>query len=90
MKLTWARTKIGGQTKPYDFAAYDGVTNVGRIYRHDTSERQRGNWYWSMYAFGRSVDRDGVTCTGIASSKPEAAQMVERTYAACLEKGSAQ
>jgi hypothetical protein len=33
LKLTWTRTVIGGQTKPYDFATkLDGVA-VGRIYK---------------------------------------------------------
>ena len=30
-KLTWARTVIGGQTKPCDFEARHGDEHVGRI-----------------------------------------------------------
>ena len=88
MKLSWERTLIAGQTKPYDFTAKDGARPVGRIYRHDTSVPNRGHWYWTMYAVGQGIDRGGVNCTGMVSSKTEAAQLVERTYAVCLEKGS--
>ena len=82
MKLSWERTIIGGQTKPYDFAARDGANGVGRIYRHETSALNRGNWYWTMNAFGPGINRDGIQWSGIVATKSEE-QMVETTV--CLK-----
>ena len=83
MKLTWQRTVIGGQTVPYDFAALDAGQPVGRIYRHDTSEHQRGEWFWAMNAFGPGINRHGINCSGIVETKAEAVRLVEGTYQRC-------
>ena len=82
MKLTWSRTVIGKQTKPYDFAACDGAEPVGRIYRHSTSGgRPTG--------FGRCrplVPASIVTASNamaLVETKTEAVRLVEKTYDRC-------
>jgi hypothetical protein len=82
MKLTWSRTVIGKQTKPYDFAARDGDEPVGRIYRHDTHGGQP-NWFWAMNASGPGINRHGILCNGLVETKAEAVRLVEETYERC-------
>ena len=60
MKLTWQRTEIAGQTKPYDFAAVDGEVKVGRIYRDSGTVHAAPGWFWAMGAFGPGINRNGV------------------------------
>jgi hypothetical protein len=43
IKLTWARTVIGGQTKPHDFAAQNGDEHVGRILCIEAGPRAQPN-----------------------------------------------
>ena len=85
MKLTWGRTLIGGQTKPYDFAAKDSdaasAASIGTI-----PAARAHRWYWAMNAFGPDIDRRGVTCSGLVESKAVAVRTVEETYAVCLER----
>jgi hypothetical protein len=57
MKLTWSRTVIGKQTKPYVFAR-DGAEPVGRIYRHDTHGGPP-NWFWARQAFDPTSNAAG-------------------------------
>ena len=83
MKLSWERTVIGGQIKPYDFTAMDGGKNVGRIYRPETSQHRAGHWWWAMNAFGQGINRHGIQCTGIVPLKAEAVRLVEETYQRC-------
>ena len=82
MKLTWQRTVIGGQTKPSDFSAHDAGKHVGRICCHDTGV-ERDLWFWTMNAFGPSIDRSGVNCNGIVETKAKAVRLVEETYRRC-------
>jgi hypothetical protein len=81
MKLTWQRTVIGGQIKPYDFAAHDGDVKVGRIYKHDT-HGGAANWFWTMNAVGPNIVRSR-NCSGTVPTKAEAVRLVEQTYRRC-------
>ena len=81
VKLQWSRTVIGGQMKPYDFAAVDGEVKVGRIYRHDTHGGP-ANWFWAMNASGPEIDRAGNR-SGTVATKVEAVRLVEETYPRC-------
>jgi hypothetical protein len=82
MKLTWSRTVIGGQTKPYDFAARHGDEHVGRIFRYQAGPRT-GNWRWTMVAFGPHLSPP-VDCHGTVASKDKAAALVAECYAFAL------
>jgi len=69
-KLTWERTLIGGQTKPYDFAAsHDCEEPVGRIYRRDGTVNAAPGWFWAMNASGPGIDRSGINCSGTVATK---------------------
>ena len=82
MKLTWQRTVIAKQAKPYDFVAVDGEVKVGRIYKHDTHGGP-ANWFWAMNASRPGINRDGINCSGHALTKADAVRLVEETYLRC-------
>ena len=82
MKLTWSRTVIGKQTKPYDFAARDGAEPVGRIYKHETSGGPP-RWFWAMQASGPGINRHGIQCSGLVETKADAVRLVEEAYDRC-------
>jgi hypothetical protein len=73
-------THLAAHCHRRDFAASDGDRSVGRIYRHDTSAHQRGQWFWTMNAFGPGIDRGRAQCSGMAETKAEAVRLVEEAY----------
>ncbi len=83
LRLRWSRTVIGGQTAPYDFAAWDDDRfpnqTVARIYW-----KQGGNigsgWFWSMPLLGRTGGRSYGPAQGTADTKDEAARECEAAY----------
>ncbi|UVK39942.1 hypothetical protein LHFGNBLO_001357 [Mesorhizobium sp. AR10] len=68
--LAWARTIIGGQTAPFDFAATFQQDKVGRIMRtmHGPTA---GTWFWTVHTGG---------ARGTVDSKDEAVAGVEAAF----------
>jgi hypothetical protein len=72
LRLTWTRTF---PETPADFAASDGDTHVGRIYRLNGGPSD-GRWLWVMQAFLHNKHHnDG----GYLDTKDEAAAAVEES-----------
>ncbi|MFA7504265.1 MAG: hypothetical protein WCZ28_06165 [Burkholderiaceae bacterium] len=82
MKLTWQHTLIGGETRPYDYCARDGGTQVGRIMKIEHGPAA-GEWSWSMYAKAGWA-REGLTTHGREDTKQAAADKVSAVYGACI------
>ncbi|MCA0057118.1 hypothetical protein [Mesorhizobium sp. B261B1A] len=72
--LHWGRTVIGGETRPYDFAAKFQSESVGRIMK-ELHGPSAGRWYWYQ---GSSK--------GSTETKEEAVFHVERAYTRIVVK----
>lgn len=84
MMLSWQRTTIGGETRPYDYVARDGDSPVGRIMKVEHGPAA-GEWSWSVYAKA-GWGREDLTIYGREDTKQAAADKVKAVYAACLAR----
>lgn len=80
----WKRTSPDSH---YDFSAYDGKLNIGRIYREDRNLKS-GQWFWSMTAVLPGAA--GVACSGYLLTKDQAATQVELVYTVLKARAEAE
>ncbi|WP_027143128.1 hypothetical protein [Mesorhizobium sp. WSM3626] len=78
VRLSWARTVIGGRAAPYDFAASFIGNDVGRIMKHQHGP-SAGAWHWGLYYHDALLKRQNGA-RGRADSKDEAVAEIEREF----------
>lgn len=81
---TWHPTGLG---MPQDFCCHVGGRAVGRIYLANSFREE--SWYWSMFAHGPGIDRQGRMLCGYMSTPREAARRVEEAWDRVAPKHSA-
>ncbi|MCG6115130.1 MAG: hypothetical protein MEQ84_08010 [Mesorhizobium sp.] len=74
-RYKWRPTGFG---KAQDFCCVVGEREVGRIYL--ANEMSDTGWYWSMYAHGSDMNRQGRITSGYTSTPREAARHVEEAW----------
>lgn len=84
LRLRWRKTwpDVEG-----DFVALDrrmcGET-VGRVYQHSSGGMLKGQWFWSLTAYGRDIVRP-AECQGYEPTTREAAAKVEAAWFKAIE-----